>query len=111
MNSALTGGSRTSSRPPPESRHAQRACARSSQVVTIQRRPVEPEEPTGIVPSPAAWIAPIARDAGNTRDGPYGHPAAAVPLEPHGHPNPGGPGAGDACPQVDDGLSRNAADS
>ena len=80
------------------------------QVVAVQGRPVDPEEPAGIVRRATAGIAPVPRDAGNAGDGPDGHPAAAVPLEPHGQPNPGGPGMGDPSPQVDDGRRRKAAD-
>ena len=94
----------------PEPRHAQRPGAGPPQVVAVQGRPVQPEEPARVVPGAAAGIAPIPRDAGNARDGPGGHPAAAVPLEPHRQPDPGGPGVREALPQVEDRLRREAAD-
>ena len=94
-----------------EPRHAQRARGGGPQVVAIQARPVDPEESAGVVARAAPRMAPVPRDARDAGDRPDRHPAAPVPLEAHGHPDPRGPGVGEPPPELHDGADRQATDS
>src|SRR5215813_13351851 len=84
--------------------HAQRSCARRSQIIAAQRRPVPAEETARVVTDASARMAPVAGDAWYASDRAHGHASPAVALYADTNADPGRTSVGQAFAERHDGL-------